>query len=388
VEDWQNHFTEHGLEPTALDDEKTYLIVEVYHRDSFLRVTGRLAETSFSYDAEFGGEIELLDSDIIRESLDNLSSLNSSQGEASGSTKYSGRVDEENLDSFAEWLETTRQLLEHLSDNSNIPTSLIDTFEELSSVKLPETDDTNDSNEKRQQAFESIGDGSEQNSTHSPEEEEAIWVELPSAIEPSEALRADLRLRFPIETVGASDDSSGLRVKPASSADSNDLTEQLQTYMARVETFQRAGINLQDMTASVESRESNRKTARRTRSARSSEVPESDEVVFDFDDTGADSGIPSGAYQHPKLDRDDATTPLVDVVLRHPGYSRRNMGQVLTILLDIDYNQALEVIEKAPCIVGWNVSRNNALQLKDSIHNAGGRVLLVEPDYLEAEELT
>lgn len=92
------------------------------------------------------------------------------------------------------------------------------------------------------------------------------------------------------------------------------------------------------------------------------------------------SPLRAGRFDDPRLDAVDATTPLVDVVLRHPGYSDRNIGQVLSILLSIDYSDALELANDAPRVIAWGVGNDRAQTMKTVIEGAGGKVHLVEPD--------
>lgn len=87
-----------------------------------------------------------------------------------------------------------------------------------------------------------------------------------------------------------------------------------------------------------------------------------------------------GRFDDPRLNGPDATTPLVDVVLRHPGYSDRSIGQVLSILLSIDYADALDLANSAPRVIAWGVGARRAATMKTVVEGAGGRVRLVEPD--------
>jgi hypothetical protein len=87
-----------------------------------------------------------------------------------------------------------------------------------------------------------------------------------------------------------------------------------------------------------------------------------------------------GRFDDPRLDANDATTQLVDVVLRHPGYSDRRIGQVLSILLSVDYADALDLASAAPRVIAWGVGNDRAQTMKTVIEGAGGKVLLVEPD--------
>jgi len=119
------------------------------------------------------------------------------------------------------------------------------------------------------------------------------------------------------------------------------------------------------------------------------------------DDNGGDSGVvldiggesasesptPSGEleagnYRDPRLLREDATTSLVDVVLRHPGYAEEKMAHNLSILLSIDYPDATDLVESAPCVIAWGVGRERGLKFKRVVENAGGRIVLIEPDSL------
>ena len=103
------------------------------------------------------------------------------------------------------------------------------------------------------------------------------------------------------------------------------------------------------------------------------------EVVFGGEPLAEDAPLESGRYDDERLKRPDATTALVDVILRHPGYSDRSIGQVLSILLSLDYAACLEIAERAPTVVTWGVARERALTMKTVIEGAGGKVVLVEP---------
>ncbi|RVU48834.1 hypothetical protein EA187_05240 [Lujinxingia sediminis] len=104
-------------------------------------------------------------------------------------------------------------------------------------------------------------------------------------------------------------------------------------------------------------------------------------VVFDLSSASASTAreLVQGDFSDSRLKRDDAQTALVDLVLRHPGYSDRRINQVLTILLSIDYAAAERLAESAPCVIAWGLSRERALSFKDVLHSAGGKALLVEP---------
>jgi hypothetical protein len=94
----------------------------------------------------------------------------------------------------------------------------------------------------------------------------------------------------------------------------------------------------------------------------------------------ADAGLKAGNYTDPRLMRDDADTALVDVVLRHPGYAERRMAHNLGILLDVDFTDAMELVQDAPCLIAWGVGRERGQRFKRVIENAGGKVVLVEPE--------
>lgn len=106
--------------------------------------------------------------------------------------------------------------------------------------------------------------------------------------------------------------------------------------------------------------------------------PTDETTVLDLGD-GTDR-LESKNYTDPRLRREDADTALVDVVLRHPGYSDSRIGQVLSILLSIEYHDALDIADNAPCVIAWGVSQKRARRFKDVIESAGGKVVLVEPE--------
>lgn len=118
------------------------------------------------------------------------------------------------------------------------------------------------------------------------------------------------------------------------------------------------------------------------------ESTSSNEVVLSFGGGALDvedittDALRPGHYTDPRIRRDDATTPLVDVVLRHPGFSDKSMRQVLSILLDVTYYEATNLSERAPCLIAWGISQERAAEFKNVIEKAGGRVTLVEPDSL------
>lgn len=110
-------------------------------------------------------------------------------------------------------------------------------------------------------------------------------------------------------------------------------------------------------------------------------LDDGDSVVLSFseDTASEDAPLEPQRYDDPRLNRPDATTPLVDLILRHPGFSDRRIGQVLSILLSIDTLQAKQLITQAPCPVSWGLSRERALTFKSAMEGAGAKALLVEP---------
>ena len=115
----------------------------------------------------------------------------------------------------------------------------------------------------------------------------------------------------------------------------------------------------------------------------SGQQPESDseQVVLALGGPAPGTGeLQPGRFDDPRLRAPEATTQLVDVVLRHPGFSERRIGQVLSILLSVNYSQALELAAQAPCVIAWGMGRERAMTFKNVIEGAGGKALLVEPN--------
>jgi hypothetical protein len=56
------------------------------------------------------------------------------------------------------------------------------------------------------------------------------------------------------------------------------------------------------------------------------------------------------------------------------------MAHNLGILLDVDFTDAMELVQDAPCLIAWGVGRERGLRFKRVIENAGGKVVLVEPE--------
>jgi hypothetical protein len=189
--------------------------------------------------------------------------------------------------------------------------------------------------------------------------------------------------------------------------DAGELAHDLGRYFERLKKFNDLGMPLLEVLAPSSrtpsartSPESNArpssKTARRAVSRSNdgrqgrdkSSAESSNEVVFSFGGGALDvaditsDALKPGDYSDPRIRREDATTPLVDVVLRHPGYSDKSMRQVLSILLDVDYYEAAKLADHAPCLIAWGISHERAREFKRVIENAGGKVTLVEPDSL------
>lgn len=100
-------------------------------------------------------------------------------------------------------------------------------------------------------------------------------------------------------------------------------------------------------------------------------------VVFDL--RRPDEALKRGDFEDPRLREPESQAALVDVVLRHPGYSDRRVGQVLSILLSIEYHVALQLMSNSPCVIATGVARDRGDTLKRMVENAGGRVLLTDP---------
>jgi hypothetical protein len=177
-----------------------------------------------------------------------------------------------------------------------------------------------------------------------------------------------------------------------------ELLELVSRYMRRVEDLSSLGVDLADI---LGLRETVLTTPRESRQARGADPLDqagvesrrdplvkpigegAEEIVFDLgaprvSASGKDL-LAAGDFSDDRLRRDDATTPLVDLVLRHPGYSDMRIGQVLSILLSIEYHRALALAERAPCVIAWGLGQDRARSFKEVIESAGGKVVLVEP---------
>jgi len=109
--------------------------------------------------------------------------------------------------------------------------------------------------------------------------------------------------------------------------------------------------------------------------APSAHIPSSG-VVFGLP---SDGPLKPGDFEDARLSEPDSEVPLVDVVLRHPGYSDRRVGQVLSILLSIEYHVALRLMNSSPCVIAHGVSKDRGYTLKNMVENAGGRIQLTDP---------
>lgn len=236
------------------------------------------------------------------------------------------------------------------------------------------------------------------------------------------ALARTLRARFDIKLLARTlTDKDGkpvikLALEPATlgaatEASLGDLSHDLGRYFERLKKFNAMGLSLLDVLAPGSSAPSSAPSSNETPSRERSrwrperredrEEPrvrrredhraaESDSsgVVFSFGAEDMESAstdvVAAGDFTDPRVKREDATTPLVDVVLRHPGFSDKSMRQVLSILLDVDYFEAGKLAKQAPCVIAWGISQERAQEFKRVIERAGGRVTLVEPDSLSS----
>lgn len=224
------------------------------------------------------------------------------------------------------------------------------------------------------------------------------------------ALARTLSARFDITLLSQELNARGtgatisLAMRANVEADSGTVAADVGRYFERLKKFNGLGMSLLDTLmpgatstrapsqpsrSSQPAQPARHAAPRRTSAAQPEPASNGDEVVLAFA-SGAPTaaatphadGLQPGNFRDPRIRRDDATTPLVDVVLRHPGYSDKNMSQVLSILLDITHYDAARLVAQAPCLIGWGVSHERARDFKRVIEGAGGRVTLVEPDSL------
>lgn len=121
-------------------------------------------------------------------------------------------------------------------------------------------------------------------------------------------------------------------------------------------------------------------TSTDTTAATSSSETEDETTLEKTGDDAPTGPLKTGHFTDPRLMRDDATTSLVDVILRHPGYRDEQMAQVLSILLSLDYPDAKHLVNQAPTHLAWGVGRERAQRLKRVVEDTGGKVVFVEPD--------
>ncbi|MFU8805828.1 MAG: hypothetical protein ACNA8W_18595, partial [Bradymonadaceae bacterium] len=191
------------------------------------------------------------------------------------------------------------------------------------------------------------------------------------------------------------------------------LFEMVSAYMRRIEEFSSLGVELYDILGLRETVLTSKQSLKPTSTHRADDLarqeagrreggfsafesigssregisPEPDamagEVVFDLSGASATASgkdlLKPGDFHDPRLKGPDADTALVDIVLRHPGYSDHRIGQVLSILLSIEYHRALQLAENAPCVIAWALGQERAQSFKGVIESAGGKVVLVEP---------
>jgi ribosomal protein L7/L12 len=223
-------------------------------------------------------------------------------------------------------------------------------------------------------------------------------------------LRARLDVKLLARSLGEEDGKPvvKLALEPAtlgavSETTLGELSHDLARYLERLKKFNTMGLSLLDVLSpgsAPPASERSERSERRPRQAAAEQPrprrrdderrPDSEEsgVVFSFGgiepaSAGSDVVQP-GDFTDPRIRREDATTPLVDVVLRHPGYTDKSMRQVLSILLDVDYFEAGKLAKQAPCVIAWGISQERAQDFKRVIERAGGRVTLVEPDSLSS----
>lgn len=92
-----------------------------------------------------------------------------------------------------------------------------------------------------------------------------------------------------------------------------------------------------------------------------------------------DAALKPGDFEDTRLREADTNEALVDVVLRHPGYSDRRVGQVISILMSIEYHAALQLMNNAPTVIARGVAADRGASFKEVIERAGGLVQLTAP---------
>ncbi len=168
-------------------------------------------------------------------------------------------------------------------------------------------------------------------------------------------------------------------------SDVDSVGEEVREYLQRLNDLSDAGIDpLVFLGVSDSQKVDAREAEQPSTTLRFESDPEDDDVSLDMRSSAARNKLQKGDFEDQRLRGRDATTALVDVVLRHPGYSDKNMGQVLSILLSIEYHEALELIENAPTTLAWGVNRERGQTFKTVIEGAGGKVFLSEPGAFSA----
>ncbi len=206
--------------------------------------------------------------------------------------------------------------------------------------------------------------------------------------------RLEASLSVPVRT------ALGLQVTPGGfDAGMETLRSEIDDFLQRLEKFSSFGVDLfeylgvgetifedaAEVSRREEASESQLSFRRRATGVRSGDrrrsEPSDDGVVLDLGSatSTATRSLEPKNYTDPRLQRRDSDAPLVDLVLRHPGYSDRRIGQVLSILLSIEYHAAVEIADSAPCVIAWGIGQQRARSFQEIIESAGGKVLLVEP---------
>ena len=205
--------------------------------------------------------------------------------------------------------------------------------------------------------------------------------------------RAELRLPDDVGSILYVD------VFPPKSESPSGLIGNLEAYLDRLEKFSGFGIDLltylgvsdtvlegQRRSSPTSKRRSRRRrepamaSAEESRSAEA--AGEEEGFVLGLGGSEAELGhgpLKTGQFTDPRLDREDATTNLVDLVLRHPGYADGRIAQVLNILFSIEYHEAKTLAGRAPCVLAWGIGQKRARSFKNVIESAGGKAILVEP---------
>jgi hypothetical protein len=224
-----------------------------------------------------------------------------------------------------------------------------------------------------------------------------------------DGLMRALRLRFDVEprSVEATGDQVQVELDALGDGATGDLVSRLGAYLARLIELNALGLTLEEALGSAGVSAAQRpaasvvapRLAPATPAAPAAPAARGGEevVVLDLGGSGSAGASSSFRGEHaptmqgregalrpkdfmdPRLKRADATTPLVDVVLRHPGYAERATAQAIGILLSVEHHRAQSLVESAPCVIAWGVGREQAQTLKTVVEGAGGKVLLVEP---------